>query len=235
MSESDELLRRLGSEDRTTQRRACDEASARLRADSGFRDHIIRLLRDGSPLARFSAAFLLFQEGPTLRILPALLEALELDDGDLRWTAAHMLATLGRSQAEVLPVVSHEARNASSAQRRRMALYVIRELAPELQESERILIEAVDDPDADVRRAALSSFAKLADPGPGSVERMLTALGVDPDPRMRRIAAVVAPELATRLPRSRAAIVPALEAASHSADPDLARAATLALRRLAPS
>jgi HEAT repeat protein len=232
VSELDALFERLGASDRETQRRACDEAVGRLRDDAAFRREIVRVLRDGTPIARFSAAFVLFQEGPTLRILPALLDALELDDGDLRWSAAHMLATLGRSQAEVLPVLLQETQAGASPRRRRMALYAVRELAPEQPASEQAFLSALADPHPDVRRAALSSLAKLAAPSLPSLQRVLQVLAEDADLKMRRIAAVLVPDLLSHHPALHGEVRAALEAAAAAGDADLSRATAIAERRL---
>jgi HEAT repeat protein len=141
-----DLLEQLGSTERAVQRAARDEASARLKREPGFRETLYRLLSEGSPRARFSAAYVLFQEDrPTLRLLPALLDLLELEDGDLRWTTANMLATLGRMHGEVYPVVLHESLRAEAPQRRRMALYVLRELAPERTETKDAFLGALKD------------------------------------------------------------------------------------------
>ena len=160
MTGADTLLERLGSASRETQRRACDEALERLREDAGLRDGLRELLRGEDPLARFGAAWVLFQsERPSLRLLPALLGSLELRDGDLRWQAAQMLTALGRLQPEVLAVLLHEAAEAASPVRRRMAIFALRELAPERLETGRVFLRALEDRDDDLRRAALSCFA----------------------------------------------------------------------------
>ena len=226
------LLERLASQDRTTQHQACSEASKRLPREPELRAAVLRLLREGSPQARFAAAFALFPSEPGLRLLPALLDALELEDGDQRWAATHLLTTLGRRQGEVLPVLLHEAREAASPRRRRMSLYAARELAPASSEVAATLLAALDDGDGDVRRAALSSFAKLADPDPACLERVLGALRDDPDPRMRRIAAVALPALLARHPERAADARDLLARAGAESDPALSRAASLALRRL---
>jgi HEAT repeat protein len=231
----DTLLERLGSPSRETQRRACDEALERLRGDAGLRDRLRELLRGESALARFAAAWLLFQsERPTLRLLPALLASLELPDGDLRWQAAQMLAALGRMQPEVVAVLLHEAAEAGSPARRRMAIFVLRELAPERIETGRVFLRALEDSDDDVRRAALSCFGKLTDPDEALARRALAlARGADPDPRMARIAAVVLPDLARFHPGLRAEIASALEQLASSPDPSLVRGARAARLRLA--
>ena len=235
MSASAELLARIGASDRAAQRAACDEALARVRGDAALRDALRTLVREGSPLARFGAAWVLFQsERPTLRLLPALLDALELADGDLRWQAAQMLAALGRMQPEVLPVLWHEAREAAAPARRRMALFTLRELAPERPETAAVFLQALDDADADVRRASLACFAKLGEPQRALAERALAlARGADPDPRMARIATVVLPALARHHPDLQPEIARALAELEHAADPSVARAAQAARTRLA--
>jgi HEAT repeat protein len=228
------LLERLGSSDRSEQRRACDEAAVRITAEPALRDSLRETLRAPNPLARFAAAFVLFHaERPTLRLLPSLLEALELGDGDARWQAVQMLAVLGRLHGEVLPVLLAEARASASPVRRRMSLFALRELAPERNETGDVFLAAVDDADGHVRRAALSSFAKLSDPGRVLVERALDlARGADPDPRMARIAAVILPDLIRFHPELRADAARLLDSLERASDPSLARAALAARQRL---
>lgn len=237
MSAPDTLLERLASTSRESLRAVCDEALAQLRADPQLRDSLHSLLRAENALARFSATWVLFQaERPTLRLLPGLLDALELRDGDLRWQAAQMLTALGRLAPEVLPVVLHEAEKSPSAVRRRMAIFVLRELAPERAETGAVYLSALDDADPDVRRAALSCFAKLSEPEPALVRRTLAlARGSDPDPRMARIATVVLPELARLHPEFRAEIEALLHRLESSSDPSLVRGAQAARGRLGAS
>jgi hypothetical protein len=93
-------------------------------------------------------------------------------------------------------------------------------------------MDALGDEDPDGRRAALSSAAKLREPRLASLERAVAILAADPDPRMRRIAAVVLPPLVAHHPEHGQTVRAALEEASSASDPDLARAAQLALQRL---
>ncbi len=231
-----ELIEALGSEDRPKQRHACDELARRLPGDPTLRQSLLARLRDDRPRVRFATAWILFQaERPTLRLLPALLDALELEDGDVRWSAAHMLATLGRLQGEVFPVLLHELASAASELRRRMALYALRELAPERPETCDAFLAALEDSSPELRRAALSSLGKLHEPTLACLEQVLAALDRDSDLRSRRIAAAVLPPLATRYPDALPAAREALRAATDSADPTLARSARAALTRLPSS
>lgn len=227
------LLERLGASDVRTQRSAHDEAIRRLPGDRALRTALLDVLRGGAPRARFAAAAVLFRaERPDLRLLPALLGALELDDGDLRWSAAHMLAALGRLQGEVFPVLLHEAAHADHPVRRRMAVYALRELAPERPATAEAFLAALDDPEPQVRRAALSSLAKLDEPSPVCLERALAALRSEGEPELRRIAAVLLPGLLVHHPGADGEVRFALAQAAASDDPPLVRAATLALSRL---
>ena len=231
---SEQLLERLGARDRSVQRHACDALAARLRGEPELRERVIERLRSDTPGERFAAAFVLFHaDRPGLRLLPVLLEALELEDGDMRWQATHMLAMLGRLHGEVLPVALHEVASAESPLRRRMALYVLRELAPERAETARTCLQALEDPDADVRHAALTCFGKLGDPDRAALSRVLEILREGADPRARRIAAVVLPRMVEAHPDSRAEVRALIEGLRASDDASLARAADVAAARLA--
>ncbi len=232
-AEHAELLARLDSADRAEQRAAGSEIARRLKAEPALRGALYERLRAGAPLGRFAAAWSLAQvERPNLRMLPALLAALELADGDVRWSAVQLLVDLGRVQAEVLPVLLHEAEHAEPL-RRRMALYALRELAPDAPETRARVLAALDAGDPDLRRAALSSIAKLIDPEPACLERVLDALERDRDPRMRRIAAVLVPALARHFPELSARTQAALEAAAAEGDAALARSARAGLAHCA--
>lgn len=229
-----ELLERLGSEQRSIQRGACEEACQRLADEPELRDALREMLRRGAPRARFAAAWVLFRsEPPGLRVLPALLDALELRDGDLRWSATHMLASLGRTQPEVLAVLLDEAADRGrDPTRRRMLLYALRELGPERPETAAVLLGALDDPSAELRRAALSSFAKLAEPPRACLERALEIARADRDVKLRRIAATVLPALAQHHPELREAAGERLRALEVDPDLLLSRAARAAALRL---
>lgn len=237
MSGSDELLARLGSEEGAIQRPACTEALERVRRESDLRRAIRELLRSGTPRARFAAAWVLFRsEPPGLRVLPALLDSLELSDGDLRWSAAHMLTALGRTQPEVLAVLLEEAADRGRApQRRRMLLYALRELGSDRPETGAVLLAALDDPVAEVRRAALSSFVKLDEPPRACLERALEIARADGDVKLRRIAATVLPALAAHHADLRDAASQQLGELQAETDPLLARAARSAADRMAGS
>jgi HEAT repeat protein len=228
-----ELLSRLGSDDRREQRAACEEALAVIRKDRGLRDALKDLLRQGTRQTRFAAAWLLFRgETPSLRLLPALLDALELTDGDLRWEATHMLTGLGRLHGEVYLVLLNEAKLHPSPLRRRMSLYGLRELGPERAETEQAFLAALRDPAVEVRRAAFSSSPKLVELGPSWLDRALAILADDADIGMRVLAPLVLARIAELRADARPRILAVLHELRGGSDVDLARAAAVGLRRL---
>ena len=230
---NEELLRRLGSPDRGVQRQACDEAAARLREDPDLRSLLHDQLQGSNLRARFATAYVLCHaERPSLRVLPALLEALGLDDGDLRWSAVRMLVGLGHLHGEVFPVLLHKAQTSTEPLRRRMALYALRELAPDQPQTQEAFLAALADADPEIRRAALSSLAKLHEPTSACLERVLRIARNDPDPRLRRVAAVVLPDVAIPHPDSLSVVRELLDTLSTSTDASLARAAQNATTRL---
>ena len=113
-----------------------------------------------------------------------------------------------------------------------MALFALRELGPERPETHAVFVAALDDPDPEARRAALSGFAKLQEPDRSAAERVLSIVRADPDARMRRIAAAVVPEVVNDHPEVRAEARRLLRELLTSSDPSLGRAARAALDRL---
>ncbi len=224
---------RFGSADRAIQRGACDQAIEHFASDPSFQDELNALLRDSNPRVQFSSAFVLFRTGrQTLRLLPALLDCFELEDGDLRWSAAHMLAVLGRLHGEVLPVLSHETANGETAQRRRMALYALRELGPERSETEAAVLQALDDSDLEVQRAALACMAKLTEPSAAALQCVLSIADTTADAKLRRIAIVVLPDLVRHHPDSLAPVREQIQRGIQDPDVSLQRAANAAASRL---
>ena len=130
-------------------------------------------LRSELPRQRIQAALTLARlEPPEPRSLPALVAALDAEDGDVRWSATRLLVEMGRGRGEVLPVLLGLARE-GSPRARRMALAGLRELAPDEPEVARTLLAATRDPDAGVRRSAVR--------GPGRPARAAARSARSPD------------------------------------------------------
>jgi HEAT repeat protein len=144
------------------------------------------------------------------------------------------MVEIGRLHGEVLPLLLELVRSDGRAVVRRMATFALRELAPDRIEAAEVLLGATRDPDLQVRRAALTAMASLTDPPPGVATRLLEALREDADAASRRLAALALGEIGSANPK---AITPDATAQLQSLeqrceDPDLRRAAELALARI---
>jgi hypothetical protein len=225
----------LGDPDRGVARAARDALAAIGRGGADLRAVLREALRSESPARRFGAALTSARlEAPEPALLPALVEALGCDAGDDRWIAARLLVEVGLRHGEVLLLLLGLARSGESAAARRMACHCLRELAPDLPETAAALVEASRDADPGVRRAGLAAMASLREPPPTVVERLLAALGSEPDPASRRIATVGLGAHAARAPAElREAALRALATAARSEDDGLRRGAARALARLA--
>lgn len=211
--------------------------AARASSEDGVEGAVRLALHSKNPARRWRAAFTAARLAPpSPRLLPALVEALASSDGDVRWAAAKVIVDMGRLHAEVLAVLVGLVRSGENPTVRRMATFALRELAPDRSEAADVLLEAAEDGDLQVRRAALTAMASLLAPPTRVAERLLTTLRGDDDDAARRLAALALGEIGAQEPGS----IPAetlreLERTRDEAqaDPDLRRAVEKALARLA--
>jgi HEAT repeat protein len=232
LGDPDKAVARAASDALSTIGRTAPEVGDVLR---GALDVLRGALHADDPVRRWGAAFTFARlEPPGEKLLPALVEALGFPDGDLRWAAAKLLVETGRLAAPVLPLLLGLVREGEHPVVRRMATYCLRELAPDQPEAAAALLEASRDRDRGLHRAGLTALAVLVEPPAAVVERLVEALGDDPDPASRRIAAAALGEIgATRSDALPAPARAALEGARRSApDCELRSAAARALARL---
>ena len=175
-------------------RRAAGDALIRLGGTHAEVDALLReALRGDAAPARFEAARALAALAPPApRLIPALVEALAHPEPDVAWEAARLLVDMGRLHAEVVPIVTGLVRAGEGAGLRRMAVFCLRELAPERDETEAALLEASRADDAALRGAALSALPALVRSGAeaaGLAARSGEAARSDPDAGVRALAA----------------------------------------------
>ncbi len=188
-------------------------------------------LRDGDPMRRLDAALALGRLAPPhMRLVPALVDGLGLDDAKRRWWATKLLVETGRLEPEVLPILLGLSRGDERPVVRRMARHALRELSRDDPDAARALVEATRDPDVAARRAGYAALAAVLAPEPSVIDRLSEALDSEPDPASRRIATVALAELASRdASVIQEATVRALETARSSPDEDIRRGARRAL------
>lgn len=192
-------------------------------------------LRGEQPRRRLMAALTLARlEPPSVRLLPALVDGLGLEDGKLRWWAAKLLVETGRLHGEVRQLLHGLSRGDENPVVRRMTRHCLRELARDDPESARTLLEATHDEDVRARRAAYAALASLLDPPVGVIERLTQALGSEPDPASRRIASVALGQLGAVDPDAldQAALEALRAAREDPVDENLRRGAQRALQRI---
>jgi hypothetical protein len=230
----DALVGALGDPVRAVSR-AASEAVVSLAQQHEVARALRAALHEGPARSRAAAALTLTRvEPPDLRLVPALVGGLGLDDGKLRWSALKSLVETGRLHGEVLPVLVGLAKSDANPVVRRMAHHGLRELGRDDPAASGALLVGTRDGDLAARRAAYAALASQLDPPPEVLERLVEALTEEPDDACRRIASVALGEIGARLPErldasARRALAHARDAAD---DPDLRRGAARALDRL---
>ena len=205
---------------RTTEGTRASDVVARVRAAAA----------SDEPRRRWGAVYALGRLGVfDVEMVPTLLAVFDHRDGDERWAAAELMRGCARRQpSAVLPAVLDTAIT-GSADQRKMALYVLRDVAPDDQRVHAATRRGLADAEVGVRFAALSALTHLVPRPPDACDLVLAAADRDPDVGLRR-AAVSALGWVGRGVR---AVDAALAAAAESADASLRRAAAIARRRLA--
>lgn len=185
----DALARALGDRERRVAQAASDSL-AKLATTCPEVNAVVRsALRGETAGQRWFAAFTYSRIEPVgPRLLPALIEALGSEAGDVRWAAARLLVNTGRVYGEVLPLALGLARTDPNPAVRCMALYCLRELAPDEPKCAQAVVEATRDSDCDVRRAALTSLASFTCAPTAMFDRLVEVTRDASDPASQRIA-----------------------------------------------
>jgi HEAT repeat protein len=227
-TELESLVTCLGHAAKAVQRPAADACGVLAERGIPVEPLLTAALGAADPRLRFGAAYAIARfAAPSPTTLPALLSALALDDGDIRWAAADLICRTEPRNAVVeglLPLVT-----SGPPPQRKMALYCLRDLAAHSDAVDRAALAALDDPDAGVRLAAMSALSRLSQGNRDeAADRLMSALGAE-DPRERRAAAAALGDLRVSTVSVRAA----LQTAAHGEDASLRRAAERSLRKLA--
>jgi HEAT repeat protein len=225
------LVDGLASGPKALQRQAADLLG---RTEASARPVVLERLRAGCRSEdagmRWGAAFALGRIGVLeVGMIGPLLEALESHDGDRRWAAAELVVACGRMhRTAVVDALLGASTRSDSAVLRKMALYALRDLAPEEGSVRDAFVRGLGDGDAGVRMAALSGVCRVEPPPDGVCTVVLAMVSGDPEPGVRRAATSALGYVG----RGDAAASSALDAAARSDDPGLRRAALTARRRL---
>lgn len=216
------LVELLAAPDKESRRRASGALTVAAH-DPQLRFQIGAALHDGSAERRWGAAFALARADVLdEEVLAAAIDALAMQDGDVRWAAAEVVRRIVDAVPSLLSRVV-DASSDANVVRRKMALYCLRDVGFTQATP---FVSALDSPDAGVRIAALSGLVRAGRLEPATIERMLVCLDRDAEPGVRRAAAATL----GRLAHDHRAVRASLEAIVRSSpDTDLVRAARWAL------
>lgn len=219
----------LGTPNKSVQRLAADLLS---RVEAEMHGRVVALLRSalGSSDAdlRWGAAYALGRIGLVEPAMIApLLEVLGLQDGDFRWAAAELLIMCARVHPDAVVTALLAAVSDREAERRKMALYVLREVAPAHRAVQLAAIQGLADPVVGVRFAALAVLRRIDPVPPEACALVLRLVSEDSDAGLRRAALCALADVG----RGVNAVGVALADAATSGDPGMRRAALVARRR----
>lgn len=178
---------------------------------------------------RFGAAWALGRLGVVdLAMLAPLVDALGALDGDRRWAAAELLTTCARAHADPVEAALLAAVDDAVPERRKMALYVLRDVAPASPAVRDATTRALADPAVGVRFAALAALVRLEPVPLDACTLVLARARSDVDAGLRRAALTALGEIG----RGIREVEREVAAAESSDDPATRRAAAIARRRL---
>ena len=222
------LLLCLGHSRKAVQRGAAAQLVRFSRTHPELVAALTKKLADPDPRVRWTAAFTLSQlDLPTPSPLPVLIENLGHDESDLRWAAATAVLRLAAHHPPVIEELRRLA-GAGNAVQRRMALYCLRDLAQAGPDAQAVYLTSLSDLDSGVRLAGLSCLGKLKLASSEAGKALLRLVEADPDPGVRRSAAVTLGQLGDAAPT----VLEVLTRAAQSDDTGLRKAAAGALEKL---
>ena len=230
------LLGCLGANRKVVQRRAAEVLAVAASRDTIIVDKLRIALSNTTERARWGAAYalgLITTDGALdLRTMPALVEALSSDDGDIRWAAAELVVRLATANRDAVSDQLIRIAREGKLNARKMALYCLRDVGGPRQQLLAVAESCCEGPHSLLKMAALSLLTRLTDSSDRASNLAIRLLEDDPEAGVRRCAAVALGHLGNRS----TPVLDALKrAATNEADVFLKRSATRALTRLETS
>lgn len=220
----------LADADRRVQRAAAESLAAVADRVADLDRFLLEALESQTLDLRWGAAFCLACLGrPPLRAIDVWIDRLASAESDFRWAAHDLIVRWSVVLGEGAIGRLHAAATDADPQRRKMALYCLRDRGVEDVAAERLAYAALDHGEMGVRLAGLAALPRVAGDRRAAA-RVVCAYLDDADVAMRRAAAATLASLDWQADEG---VRRALEDAARDSDPGLSRAAarTLARRR----
>jgi HEAT repeat protein len=230
------LIADLEQSDKAAIRRAVDTLIALAADEAQLRTTLNELLNDSRRKRQWPIAYILGSlPSPSQATLQVLAETLDSSDPDIRWAVALLLVRLAKSNAEILGQLITLA-TTGGVNQRRMAIYCLRDVGLQDEESRRALLNSLRDLDPLVRVAAATSLKIISRLSDSGKQQLLECFSRDPDFRVRNAAAITLAQMGSPSEE----FLAALRSTMASDNPQLKKAASAAFallekRRAAPT
>jgi len=227
-SEIADLIAALDHPDKPTIRAAVDQLITLAAHSDDLIQALTRRLDEPDHRNYWPVAYVLgHQAQPSGAVIRTLLDALNHREPDIRWANGLLLVRIARQEPAVVPLLI-ELCDAGTTNQKRMALYCLRDLALNDDESRRAMLKALADQEPSVRVAAITSLKVRSDVDVAARQKLLATYLRDTDDRVRNAAAVTLASLGS--PDEE--FLGALNEASKSGNSQIKKSAHAALKLL---
>ena len=160
-------------------------------------------------------------------VIRTLLGALDHREPDIRWANGLLLVRIAQQVGAVVPLLT-ELCATGSANQKRMALYCLRDLALNDEQSRAAMLKSLEDPEPTVRVAAATSLKVRTDVDAAVRQKLLATYLHDADDRVKNVVAVTLASLGSPSEE----FMRALNEASRSGNGQIKKSADAALKML---
>lgn len=192
-----DLIVALDNPDKPTIRAAVDKLITLADGSEETREALNQRLSKPGHRNYWPVAYVLgHQPFPSAVAIRTLLDALDHREPDIRWANGLLLVRIAREQSAVVALLI-ELSASGSANQKRMALYCLRDLALNDDQSRGAMVQALNDPEPSVRVAAVTSLKVRTDVDATVKQQLLEIYLQDSDDRVRNVVAVTLASLGT--------------------------------------
>jgi len=223
-----DLIAALDHSDKPTIRAAVDKLITLAGSSAELTDALNDRLDAAHHKNYWPVAYVLgHQSQPSGVVIRTLLGALDHREPDIRWANGLLLVRIAQREPAVVPLLVSLCEIGSSNQKR-MALYCLRDLALNDAETRAAMLKRLDDDEATVRVAAVTSIKVRTDVDATVRQKLLTIYLRDTDDRVKNAVAVTLASLGSPAEE----FLTALREASTCANAQIKKSADAALKIL---